>query len=135
MNLALSSKHIMVIDDNKMMRRFLSNYFTKKGYNVTEVADGMTALLTLRKGEYPDMIISDIRMPELNGVQFLERVQASPLLSEIPVMILSGQDSSQDRINCLERGAVDFVTKPFNPMELELRVRRYAITSGQPPIA
>ncbi len=120
-----SPAHIMIVDDNKMMRSFLNSFLTKKGYRVSTAVDGIQALNQLRKGNYPDLIITDIRMPGLDGMEFLDRLKASPLLGEIPVIILSGQDSSESRITCLEKGAVDVLTKPFNPMELDLRLKRH----------
>jgi CheY-like chemotaxis protein len=120
-----TAPHIMIVDDNQMMRSFLSSFLIKKGYQLTMATHGMEALTLLRRGTYPDLIITDIRMPVLDGMKFLDRLQASPLLKEIPVVILSGQDSSEDRIACLERGAVDVLTKPFNPIELDLRIRRF----------
>lgn len=124
-NLTPSPAHIMIVDDNKMMRSFLNSFLVKKGYQVSLATDGMQALGMLRNGAFPDLIITDIRMPGMDGMSFLDRVQASPLLREIPVVILSGQDTTESRISCLEKGAVDVLAKPFNPMELELRLRRY----------
>lgn len=123
-----SPAHIMIVDDNKMMRSFLSSFLVKRGYQVSLATDGREALSQLREGVYPDLIITDIRMPGLDGMGFLDRLGASPLLSEIPVVILSGQDTSESRIAALEKGAADVLTKPFNPMELELRIRRYLPT-------
>ena len=112
----------MLIDDSPVMRRFLSGFLGKK-WTIVEVSNGLEALAHLRAGGFPDLILADLNMPQLNGFQFLERMQASPLYQQIPVMILSGSTDSADRIRCLELGAIDYLQKPFNPTELELRIQ------------
>jgi len=115
----------MIVDDNQMMRAFLSNFLAKRGFQLSTARNGAEALSILREGHFPDLIIADIHMPIMDGMAMLDRLQASPMLSEIPVLVLSGSGESEDRIHALERGAVDILTKPFNPIELELRIRRY----------
>ena len=89
---------------------------------VTLVADGVEALQKLHGGYRPNVILADINMPNLNGFEFLEHLQASPLYRSIPVIMLSSNDDSNDRIKSLRLGAVDYILKPFNPIELELRI-------------
>lgn len=111
----------MVLEDSEFMRRFLSKFLSKK-MELTLVSDGLEALKRLHEGMVPDLIIADINMPNIDGFEFLEHMQESPLFRHIPVIILSGNDDSKDRIRCLQLGAVDYIVKPFNPVELELRV-------------
>lgn len=116
---------ILIVDDSRMMRTFLQAVFEKKGYAVKTVEDATRALKVMNKGYFPDFILADYQLPGLNGLAFYDRILESPILSEIPFMILSGTTSSHVRIESLEKGAVDYMAKPFNPIELEIRVRRH----------
>jgi DNA-binding response OmpR family regulator len=127
----VNAPRIMIVDDNQMMRAFLSNFLAKRGFQLSTARNGAEALTILHKGHFPDLIIADLHMPIMDGMAMLERMQASPMLSEIPVLVLSGSEESEDRIHALERGAVDILAKPFNPIELELRVRRYLPATQQ----
>nr|WKN34478.1 response regulator [Tunicatimonas sp. TK19036] len=117
-------KHcILVVEDNVMMRKFLSHLFAKK-YEVIVKASAEEALIWLDERNYPDLIISDYELDGLSGFELLERLQISGLYQKIPFVILSGQGKSEFRIKCLEAGAADFIVKPFNPVELELKMSR-----------
>ena len=72
----------------------------------------------------PDLIISDIRMPEMRGDEFLAYLKLNELFKQIPVVMLSSEDSTSERIRLLEEGAEDYIVKPFNPMELKIRIKK-----------
>ncbi|MEG1634125.1 MAG: response regulator, partial [Rikenellaceae bacterium] len=72
----------------------------------------------------PDLIISDILMPNMRGDVFLSLIKDNPAYKQIPVIILSGEDSSNERVRLLQNGADDYIVKPFNPLELKIRVNR-----------
>ena len=114
----------MIIDDSEMMRVFLSHYF-KKNYNVSTFNTGMEALEEIDRGMVPDIILLDLNMPGMSGHEMLTHIKTSVLNQDIRVIILSGMTETSDRIRCLEAGADDFVTKPFNPKELELRLLKH----------
>lgn len=114
---------ILVVEDNSMMRTFLSHLLGKK-YRVEVVESAEEALVWLDDRNYPDLIISDYELEGKSGFELLERLQTSGFYQKIPFVILSGQGKSENRIKCLEAGAADFVVKPFNPVELELRISR-----------
>ncbi len=113
----------MILDDNAMMQQFLANFF-KETYNVVGFQHVLSAWNWLNEGNSTDLILADIRMPEISGIQFLEQLKSSGLYKDIPVIMLSGVEKSDERIKCLKLGAVDFVMKPFNPKELEVRIER-----------
>ena len=71
-----------------------------------------------------DLIISDIRMPEMRGDEFLEWIKSNQLFKHIPVVMLSSEDSTTERIRLLQEGAEDYIVKPFNPMELKVRIKK-----------
>ena len=114
---------LLVIDDNKMMRQFLVHLFGKKNHvTVTESAE--EAIEWLGSHELPDAIIADFNLEGISGFDLLERLKLSSDYQHIPIIILSGNGQSDNRIRCLQAGAADFVVKPFNPLELELKVNR-----------
>jgi len=101
-----------------ILKEFLSNVYE------TEVClNGMDALATIQNGNIPDLIISDLNTAKISGLELLAQLQASDFFKRIPVIIVSGEDSSEKRILCLNSGADDYIVKPFNPAELEARVR------------
>lgn len=76
------------------------------------------------KEKHPDLIISDIRMPLMRGDEFLHYLKCNELFKDIPVIMLSSEESTSERIRLLQEGAVDYILKPFNPMELKIRVKK-----------
>lgn len=114
-------KKILVVDDELSIRLLLENYLGKS-YEVTTKSDGMEAMKWLQDGNLPDLIVADIQMPNLDGIQFIAQIRASGFYKEIPLIMLSGIESSQEKIKCLKMGANDYVVKPFNPEELSLRI-------------
>ena len=120
----MSNKYsLMILDDNAMMQQFLGNFF-KDSYEVVGFQHVLNAWKWLNDGNTVDLILADIRMPEISGIQFLEQIKNSGLYKDIPVIMLSGVEKSDERIRSLKLGAADFVMKPFNPKELEARIER-----------
>ena len=113
---------VMIIED-AIPIQLIIQYSLKEKFQVSMFKSGMEALASLHKGNLPDIIISDLNIPEISGLQLLKQIKASGLFSAIPVLILSGEESTEIRINCLEAGADDYIVKPFNPRELEARIR------------
>lgn len=116
-------KKILLIDDKPSLSRLVVQ-FLGKSYDMVTCEDGMQALAVLHSGDIPDLIITDLQMPNMDGFEFIERVKESGLFRDIPVIVLSSKDSSNDRIKCLKMGAEDYLIKPFNPEELLIRIER-----------
>ena len=93
-------------------------------YEIVFYDNPIKALAWLQDGNMPDLIVSDIRMPEMRGDEFLMLLKQDELFRQIPVIMLSSEDSTSERIRLLESGADDYIVKPFNPMELKLRVKK-----------
>jgi len=111
-------KKILAIDDNKTMRTII-NLVLKDKYEVTTKGDGQDAYFWLAKERnIPDLIICDIEMPNMTGYEFLELIRDSGFFGDIPVIMLSGNEESEERISCYDLKAQDFLKKPFNPKEL-----------------
>ena len=104
------------------LRTFLLQILSDE-YQVTGVSNGQEVINSI-KTKQPDLILSDIMMPEMRGDDFLEWIKANELFKHIPVIMLSSEDSTTERIRLLEIGAEDYIVKPFNPMELKIRVKK-----------
>jgi two-component system, OmpR family, alkaline phosphatase synthesis response regulator PhoP len=113
------TKTILVVDDEKRMRKLLQDYLTQEGFRVVTATDGRDALFVARN-EKPDLIILDLMMPEMSGYEFL-RVHSKE--RDTPTIILTAKLEEGDKVMGLELGADDYVTKPFSMRELVARVR------------
>ena len=119
----ITKKQLLIIDDKIAIAKIISVYLSEE-YDVTYFDTPVKAIQWLYDGNRPDLIILDIRMPEMNGDEFLIYLKKNGLYKDIPVVVLSGEESSDIRIKMLELGADDFILKPFNPMELKIRIRK-----------
>jgi DNA-binding response OmpR family regulator len=114
-------KKILVIDDELSIRILLEN-FLKKEYDVVTKNDGLDAITWMEEGNLPDLVVADIQMPNLDGYEFIKNVRASGFFKDIPMIMLSGIESSSEKVKCLKLGANDYIVKPFNPEELSIRI-------------
>jgi len=114
-------KKILVVDDEITIRTLLVRFLSTK-YEVYAKNDGMEGLNWLQDGNIPDLMIVDLEMPNIDGYEFIKNVRSSGLFNDIPLMMLSGVDSSAERVKCLKMGAHDFMIKPFNPEELDIKI-------------
>lgn len=110
---------ILIVDDEKTIRRFLKATLVSHGYHVFEAADGAEAL-KYAIYSYPDVIILDLGLPDMDGIKVVQRIRER---SKIPIIILSVRDSESDKIAALDAGADDYLTKPFKVGEMLARVR------------
>lgn len=115
-------KRILVIDDEITILKLLQHYLSEY-YEVVVKPNGNSAFAWMHEGNIPELIVADLQMPEMNGYDFLAQVRASGFFRETPVIILSSIDNSAERIRCFKLGARDYVVKPFNPEELQLRIQ------------
>ena len=118
-----TSKHtVMIIDDDPSMLWFVSEIFVDK-YNVLSFNNAAEALASLELKQ-PDLIISDVMMPEIDGLSFAQKIKQNKLWSHIPLILLSALHHEDDQVKCIEAGAEVYVTKPFNVKYLEKVVYR-----------
>lgn len=115
-------KKVLVIEDDEPLCWLLEKILGQT-YEVFIMHDGMEALSWLSSGNTPDLIISDIRMPSLDGVQLLENLKQSGLYKDIPVIVLSSFEDPRKRKECMDLGATDYFIKPFEPQHLVSRVK------------
>jgi DNA-binding response OmpR family regulator len=115
-------KKILVVDDEITICLLLENFLSEE-YDVISFNDGINALEWL-EGNLPDLIISDIEMPNMDGYEFLVQVRDRGFTKHTPIIMLSAKSESKERIKCYKLGAQDYLTKPFNPEELEELVKK-----------
>lgn len=120
---------ILVVDDDQYIRLILQKRFTSKGYTVLVAEDGERGL-EVAKADPPDLIISDWMMPKMDGLEFCRLAKQDEKLRFTYFIILTARDTQDDKIEGIETGADDFVTKPFNDRELLTRVRAGLRISG-----
>lgn len=112
---------ILLVEDEENLHEALKLNLELEGYEVTSAFDGTSALKALQS-EYFDLIILDVMLPEMDGINVTETIRISN--NEVPILILSAKNSSADRVLGLKKGADDYLTKPFNLEELLLRVHK-----------
>jgi two-component system KDP operon response regulator KdpE len=110
---------ILVVDDEPQIARVLKTTLSARGYSIRTAADGDDALLAM-KSWTPDLVITDLRMPNMNGVELCRHLRAK---SGIPIIVLSVRNEERTKVEALDAGADDYVTKPFSVDELLARVR------------
>ena len=109
---------ILVVDDEPKIRRIITSYLAEEGFDIAEASDGETAL-DLAAG-HPDLVILDVGLPGIDGIEVLRQLRTR---SDVPVMLVTARAEETDRLIGLSVGADDYVTKPFSPRELVLRVK------------
>ncbi len=121
--------HILVVDDDARLRELLRKFLSDRGFRVTTAADAADAESKLRSIAF-DMLVLDVMMPGESGTELTRRLRVK---NQVPILLLTAQGESQDRIRGLASGADDYLPKPFEPDELLLRIR--AILRRAPPPA
>jgi DNA-binding response OmpR family regulator len=115
-------RRILVVDDDPTVAEVVAGYLQRAGYLVDRAGDGKTALeQAVALG--PDLVVLDLMLPEIDGLEVCRRLRAEPASRDIPVVMLTAKGDEHDRILGLELGADDYVTKPFSPRELVLRIQ------------
>ncbi len=117
------SPKIMIVDDEEHIGYLVKFQMERSGYEVTWKMDGRSALESI-KSEHPDLVILDNMIPGISGFEVLEIMKADAALNGIPVIMLSSLAQEADLIKAFDLGAADYLTKPFNPGELLVRVER-----------
>src|SRR6266513_1308188 len=118
---AIATGSLLVVDDNELNRDMLTRRLERLGYDVSSAENGIEALKLLRAGSF-DLLLLDIIMPVMDGFEVLEQLKAEPILRDIPVIVLSASGQLDHVVKCIQRGAKDYLAKPFNPVLLQARI-------------
>ncbi len=113
---------ILVVDDEKNILELVRFNLEREGFQVLTALDGAGGLESARK-EQPDLIVLDVMLPGMNGLEICQELHREPVTKKIPVIMLSARAEEVDRILGLEMGADDYITKPFSPRELVARIK------------
>jgi len=116
-------KKILILDDKESIAKIVTFYLTSE-FDIVWYENPIKGIAWLQAGNIPDLIISDIKMPEMRGDEFLKYLKSNEMFKSIPVIMLSSEDSTSERIRLLSEGADDYIVKPFNPMELKIRLKK-----------
>ena len=116
--------NILVVDDTPANLQVLAAMLKERGYTVRPVTSGKQALRAA-EAEPPDLVLLDIKMPEMNGYEVCAALKANPRLAEIPILFVSALDETENKTRAFRAGGVDYITKPFQFEEVEARVRTH----------
>lgn len=117
----IMKKKILIVDDKTEFRR-LTKTILSKDYVVESAENGIDALSLMQNGYMPDLIVTDLMMPVLGGKDFVEQLKNSGVFNNIPIIVLSSIDKSDEKIKLINMGASDYLEKPYNPAELLARI-------------
>ncbi len=131
----LTEPHLLVVDDDPRLRELLRRYLSENGFRVTTAADASEARSKLASFAF-DLVVLDVMMPGESGLELTRALRGEP---RVPVLLLTAMAEPEDRVNGLEQGADDYLSKPFKPRELVLRIRnvlqrRPVVDLGPPDI-
>jgi len=127
-----TKKHVLVIDDEVAWLKVISHFLTAKGYAVRTAASGAEAIASLSHFK-PDLILSDVRMPDMNGFDLIHNFKQIPSTSLTPIVLFSAIDDFDARRTAKQLGATDYVVKPFNEEEMDFVMSRF-IQPEMPPL-
>src|SRR5262245_54672782 len=125
---------ILVVEDEPDIAALVAYQLTREGFRVETAASGSDALTAVHR-DVPDLVVLDRMLPGMSGDQVLRSLKGEESTRGVPVLLLTAKREQEDRIEGLELGADDYLTKPFSPRELVLRVRSILRRVGEAPIA
>ncbi|NOZ26369.1 MAG: response regulator transcription factor [Nitrospirae bacterium] len=125
----MAEKRVIVVDDEPDIIDLVAYNLRKEGYVTESALSGTEALKKIREGRY-DMVILDLMLPEMDGLELCRTLKKDPALSAIPIIMLTAKGEEIDRVLGLELGADDYITKPFSPREMVARVNAVLRRSG-----
>ncbi|MEM4780248.1 MAG: response regulator [Halalkalicoccus sp.] len=119
------SRTAVLAEDDEDIRQLLSFKLDRSGFEVEGFEDGQACLDHLHgRDELPAVVVLDVMMPRMDGFQVLERIREDDALADVPVLMLTARSREEDVVEGFERGATDYVTKPFSPSEVVARIER-----------
>lgn len=127
---AAPATRVLVVDDDPLIRDVLRTILDLEGIAVSTAADGEAALLALAGDPMPDVLVLDVMMPGVDGLEVCRRAKADPRTAVVPIILLTARDRGEDRDAGLDAGCDDYLTKPFSPLALIERISVVAARRG-----
>lgn len=118
------AEEVLIVEDDRDLQSLLEHTFESEGFDVRTFDNGADAWAHLEGGHTPTCVVLDLMMPGVDGMDLLGRYEAADNLPEIPIVVLTAWESEETVEKAFDRGADDYVTKPFSPNELVVRIRR-----------
>lgn len=118
----ITKPRVLIVDDDPAALRMIEYIFDRADYEVYLAATGPEALSKADEAK-PDLVILDVMMPDVTGLEVCQRLRAQPALERLPIIMLSARDQLEDKVNGFEAGADDYVAKPVEPQELLARAK------------
>lgn len=118
----MNTKRILIVEDEQPIREMVMFALSNAGYEAQEAADARQAQALL-DGRLPDLLLLDWMLPGISGIEFARRLKKTDLTRELPIIMLTARAEEEDKVQGLESGADDYITKPFSPRELVARIR------------
>ena len=119
-----SPRTILVVEDDPHIAKLVRFCLSREGFEVRHAADGELALQEFDRPDLPDLVIMDVMMPYHNGYELLANLRQRPAWNQVPVIMLTSRSREEDVVQGLDRGADDYLIKPFRPTELIARIRK-----------
>jgi two-component system chemotaxis response regulator CheY len=117
---------VLTVDDSRTMREMLRLALADVGFRVLQAEDGVHGLEVLAQGDRPDVIVTDINMPRMDGFGFIEEVRSDPHYRGVPILVLTTESDAEKKNRARMAGATGWIVKPFNPVKLVDAIRRVA---------
>lgn len=124
----MKNYHVLLVEDDELTRNLLKAYLEKESFSISSASDGQEMIALLDRDSF-DLVFLDLNLPDEDGLSLARRLRSR---SPVPLIVLTSRQSQEDRIAALEIGADDYVTKPFDPLELVLRARNLLGRTGAP---
>ena len=120
----MANINILTVDDSVSMRMLLRAALTGAGHQIAEAEDGVAALEWLESNAKPDLVITDINMPRMDGFGLIEQIRALPQYRDMPILVLTTESTSEKKARARAAGATGWIVKPFDPEQLNNVIRR-----------
>ncbi|GGE17913.1 response regulator [Aureimonas endophytica] len=117
---------ILTVDDSRTMRQMLFQALNGAGFNVVQAEDGVHGLEVLDGMDLPDVIVTDVNMPRMDGLEFIEHVRADAERRAIPILVLTTESDAEKKARARRAGATGWIVKPFDPVKLVDAINRVA---------
>ncbi|GAB3342712.1 hypothetical protein GCM10027299_57780 [Larkinella ripae] len=129
--MSLPKLSLLIVENNHFLVTVLNRTLSRE-FDVTIAANGFEAMALLEKGLPIDFVVTDLKLPRFDGLELIQRIRSSKPYQSMPILALSDGDDSDARISSLEVGADDCMSKPFNPLEVQAKIRAMLRRAGGP---